>query len=136
MMASFARSDEGRPMMLFGSLPFPIPFSFGSPAVTPTSNPACTMAMREDEDDEPCFVITQKGRENQIFSSPIKTQQSRKQSHKRKTSSTKQKGFAPRLSFKVSEKQALQTYQDELVAYSSLPVHNSFTPLRIVKKNS
>ena len=64
MMASFAHSNEGRPMMLFGSLPFPIPFSFGSPAVTLTTNPACAMAIEEGKDDEPCFVITQKGKEN------------------------------------------------------------------------
>ena len=136
MMASFARKDEGMPLIFFVSLPFPIPFSSGSPMVTPASKPACMVAIREDEDDEPCFVITQKGKENQIFSSPIKPQRSRKQPHKKRTSSINRKGRAPRLSVKVSEKQALQTYQNELVAHTSLPVHNPFTPLRIVKKNS
>lgn len=37
---------------------------------------------------------------------------------------------------KTTKKRALQAYQDELVAHSDLPVHNTFAPLRIVKNNS
>ena len=136
LMTGFACNDEGIPVLFFGTLPFPMPVLFGSPMVAPVPNTSSMTAVEEDEGDEPCFVITHKGKENKILSFPIKPQRSRKRCYKKKAPSTYQRDPALVVPFKVSKKQALQTYQEELVAHSSLPVNNSFTPLRIVRKNS
>lgn len=69
-----------------------------------------------------------------FFFLPPKPQRSRRRVSKKKGSSSHSLTVvAPN---KVTKKRALQAYQDELVARSDLPVSNSFTPLRIVKKNS
>ena len=134
LMTNFSQDGEGRTMLFFGSLSFPFsaPTLYGSPVVIPALNGASETVTKEDDDDESCFVITQKGRENNIFSSTPKPQRSRKRTYKKKASSDTL-NVVP---IKVTKKRALQEYQDELVARTSLPVHNPFTPLRIVKKNS
>ena len=88
-----------------------------------------------EDDDEICFVITQKGIESDMFSALPKPKRSRKHAPKRRAAP-----FDPRRSMvvppKATKKRALQAYQEELVAYPALPTLNAFTPLRVVEKNS
>jgi len=88
-----------------------------------------------EDDDEICFVITQKGIESDMFSALPKPKRSRKHAPKRRAAP-----FDPRRSMMVPpravKKRALQAYQKELVAYPALPTSNTFAPLRVAEKNS
>ena len=93
-----------------------------------------TEEMPED-DDEICFVITQKGIESDMFSALPKPKRSRKHAPKRRAAP-----FDPRRSMVVPpraiKKSTLQAYQEELVAYPALPTFNAFATLRVADKNS
>ena len=124
--------------MLFGAFSISLdgPTILGTPtqALMPKPFGLITEEMPED-DDEVCFVVTQKGRESDMFYVPPKPKRSRKHVPKRRVAP-----FTPNLPVvvppKATKKRALQAYQEELVAYSALPTFNAFALLRVVKKNS
>jgi len=80
-------------------------------------------------EDEVCYYLTPKGMDGQTFALPTKTRRARTHAQKKTT----RVNHATAL---VSKKRSLQSYHNELVAEPALSTHNSFSPLRIVKKNS
>lgn len=136
MMNNFPINEEGRPAMFFGTVPTPLSIQAlpGSPTQAPIQQPLGDIA-KEDEGDERCLAATQKGRKNNISSISSKLQCSKGcvSMKKKHPSASYLMVMAPA---RTTKKRALQDYQNELVAYSSLLTSNSFSSLRIVKKNS
>ena len=138
VMGSLPRDSAGNPVMLFGAVSISLagPTIFGTHTQVPIPKPfGVTIEEMPEDDDEICFVVTQKGRESDMFSASTKPKRSRKHAPKRGAAP-----FDPRRSMMVQpraiKKRALQAYQEELVAYPALPTSNAFAPLRVVEKNS
>ena len=138
VMGSLPRDSAGNPVMFFGAVPISLagPTIFGAPTQTLMPKPlGLTTEEMPEDDDEICFVVTQKGRESDMFSASTKPKRSRKHAPKRRAAP-----FDPRRSMMVPpravKKRALQAYQEELVAYPALPTSNAFAPLRVAEKNS
>ena len=138
MMGSLPRDSAGNPVMLFGAVLISLvgPTILGAPtqAIMPKPLDITTEEMPED-DDEICFVITQKGIESDMFSALPKPKRSRKHAPKRRAAP-----FDLRRSMMVPpravKKRALQAYQKKLVAYPAIPTSSIFAPLRVAEKNS
>ena len=80
-------------------------------------------------DDEVCYYLNPEGQDGKTFALPTKTRRTKRRAQKKLTRVNYT--IAP-----VNKKRSLQSYQNELVAEPALPTHNSFSPLRIVRKNS
>jgi hypothetical protein len=126
-------ASEG--MIFFGS--FAVPTSevlkFSAPApLTEQSEQETLGSITEEEtegDNEICYYLTPKGQDGKTFALPAKTKRPKRRSQKKPARVNH--AMAP-----FNKKRSLQSYQDELVAEPDLPTHNSFSPLRIVRRNS
>ena len=116
--------------MLFGAVLISLvgPTILGAPtqALMPKPLDITTEEMPED-DDEICFVVTQEGRESDMFSTAPKPKHSRKYAPKRRAAPFNPKR-SPVVPPKAAKKRALQAHQEELEAYPALPTFNAFTP--------
>ena len=81
LMGSLPRDVAGNPVMLFGAVSISLagPTILGAPTQALLSKPLGLTTEEMPEDDvEICFVVTQKGRESDMFSTAPKPKRSRK----------------------------------------------------------
>ena len=75
VMGSLPRDSAGNPVMLFGAVSISLagPTILGAPTQAPMTKPfGITIEEMPEDDDEICFVVTQKGRESDMFSASTK----------------------------------------------------------------
>ena len=126
-------NEEG--VFFFGSFAVPtseiLKFSTPAPLIEQAEQETLGSITEEEPEveDEICYYLTPEGQDGKTFALPTKTRHTRRRAQKKLTRVNH--AMTP-----ANKKRSLQSYQDELVAEPALPIYNSFSPLRIVRKNS
>jgi hypothetical protein len=128
-----SQGPEGKHFIFFGTIPQEVvlqsPVTIASTMVAPAPLTSSTFSLIEEGEKEG-FALTQEGIDNGIMNSPPSSPRRRRRATRKAAQLMASPGS------NVLRKRVLDAYQHQLVARPAVPVSNSFTPLRIVAKNS